>query len=64
MHNHCGCNHVLKHCKICDVVYCEKCGKEWKTQSYTWYSYPQLTYTTYGNITTCDGATTSHTHEE
>jgi hypothetical protein len=23
------CEHELKHCKKCDVVYCEKCKGEW-----------------------------------
>jgi hypothetical protein len=30
MHNHTECDHELKYCKQCDVVYCEKCGGEWK----------------------------------
>lgn len=32
MHNHekpKACKHELKHCDHCDVVYCEKCKKEW-----------------------------------
>jgi hypothetical protein len=29
MHEHCECKHELKHCPVCDVVYCTKCGKEW-----------------------------------
>jgi hypothetical protein len=24
------CEHELKHCTVCDVVYCVKCGKEWE----------------------------------
>lgn len=27
MHEH--CEHELKHCEKCNVVYCEKCGEEW-----------------------------------
>lgn len=33
MHEHIKpkqCKHELKHCAHCDVVYCEKCKKEWK----------------------------------
>ena len=32
MHEHAyiGCEHALKHCKHCDVAYCEKCKREWK----------------------------------
>lgn len=29
MHDHIKCNHELKHCADCDVVYCEKCKTEW-----------------------------------
>ena len=29
MHDHCECEHELKYCKKCDVVYCQKCGREW-----------------------------------
>ena len=29
MHNHDKCKHELKYCDKCDVVYCEKCKKEW-----------------------------------
>jgi hypothetical protein len=28
-HIHCGCNHSLVLCEVCDTVYCSKCGKEW-----------------------------------
>jgi len=33
MHEHLPptiCAHELKHCSHCDVVYCEKCKREWK----------------------------------
>jgi hypothetical protein len=30
MHTHEHCFHELKYCSICDCVYCQKCGKEWK----------------------------------
>lgn len=29
MHDHCGCGHTLKHCKTCDMVYCETRKAEW-----------------------------------
>jgi hypothetical protein len=29
MHEHAECEHELKYCKQCDIVYCEKCSKEW-----------------------------------
>ena len=28
-HNHSECEHELKLCKQCDIVYCAMCGKEW-----------------------------------
>lgn len=30
-HEHCHgeCQHELKYCAVCDVVYCSKCGREW-----------------------------------
>jgi hypothetical protein len=30
MHEHENCDHVFEFCQHCDVVYCEKCGGEWK----------------------------------
>jgi len=39
MHEHIGCEHDLKHCTVCDVVYCIKCKEEWKKQVWT-FSYP------------------------
>ncbi len=29
MHEHKDCTHILKFCKNCDVVYCERCKVEW-----------------------------------
>lgn len=59
-HNHCHCNHELKHCEICDVVYCTKCSKEWKQDwAYTW-TYPScyVTGTTSGGtLTLASGGT-------
>jgi hypothetical protein len=58
MHEHNDCKHVLKYCKHCDVVYCEKCGSEWRKSS--WFSTPYtVTYLTGANTTSI-----SHTHEE
>jgi hypothetical protein len=30
MHKH-DHEHILKHCPVCDTVYCEGCGREWTT---------------------------------
>ena len=35
-HNHYTCVHELRHCPICDIVYCTKCGKEWHTYTITY----------------------------
>jgi hypothetical protein len=39
-HAHNDCKHDLQYCKVCNVVYCEKCDSEWKKpftyQPYTW----------------------------
>ena len=42
MHNHCkhnDCEHELKYCKCCDTVYCIKCNKEWKQNTYQTFPY-------------------------
>lgn len=54
MHQHEECEHELKYCSKCDVVYCEKCGKEWNSYTMTvggtWYYPPNpYTYTVEGN---------------
>ncbi len=38
MHEHVdlSCDHVLKFCKKCDIVYCEKCRLEWKRVTFDW----------------------------
>jgi len=47
MHKHCHCEHKrLKFCSVCNVVYCEDCGKEWNDYSYN-----------YGTITTSPNTT-------
>ncbi len=38
------CEHELKHCTVCDTVYCVKCGKEWKVQTYSWTTYGTNTW--------------------
>jgi len=41
MHEHIepkDCEHELQYCKKCDVVYCEKCKKEWKAETVYIYS--------------------------
>ncbi len=50
MHEHKECEHEHKYCSKCDVVYCEKCGKEWKYQPVIWHY--NGTYTTDGTIPT------------
>ena len=43
-HSYIGCSHELKHCSHCDVVFCEKCRREWKQQAtlgYQWNTYLQ-----------------------
>ena len=70
MHNHGhGCEHYLIHCAHCDVVYCNKCSKEWGRYYYNYtypyypYTYPQWAYTTVGKAGTISlGAAHSCTH--
>ena len=33
-HDHTECEHDLKYCKHCDVVYCATCDREWKKPEY------------------------------
>jgi len=40
MHIHSKCNHELKYCEQCDIVYCEKCNKEWKKEIYSYSTWP------------------------
>jgi hypothetical protein len=72
-HDH--CDHVLKHCAKCDVVYCTKCNEEWPKTKYVYdyYKYyeqkpysPWYPYTvTYGATTTnITSAATSTTNTE
>lgn len=35
-HNHVECEHLVSYCKVCRIVYCEKCDKLWYESSYTW----------------------------
>ncbi len=35
MHEHNDYSHELKHCEYCDVVYCTKCKREWRSKKYT-----------------------------
>ncbi len=55
MHEHNDCNHTLKHCSHCDVVYCSKCKREWgqketiyvdRWHSPNWYVWPTWIQTT------------------
>lgn len=48
MHDHYSfeCQHDLKYCPHCDVVYCSKCKREWGTTFYYPYRYyPPYTIT-------------------
>ena len=29
-HEHKECEHEMAYCKVCQIPYCKKCGKEWK----------------------------------
>lgn len=60
MHEHNECEHDLKHCRKCDVIYCVKCKREWGGHNhyyywpyYDWpYYYPYTTPTiTWGTTT-------------
>ncbi len=39
MHEHNECEHNLKYCSKCDVVYCTKCKREWGGHSHYWWPY-------------------------
>jgi hypothetical protein len=41
MHEHCHCDHDLKYCEKCKVVFCKKCGQEWYENSI--HIYPNIT---------------------
>lgn len=43
MHEHNECNHNLKYCSVCDVVYCTTCNREWR--AYRFWGEPYITYT-------------------
>ena len=47
-HKHDHCEHELKYCGKCDVVWCAKCDREWGGHVHNWiYSYPYYTTTPY-----------------
>jgi len=50
VHNH--CKHDIAYCQICDICYCEKCGREWGQKiTYTTYAIEPYIYTwTYRGI--------------
>jgi hypothetical protein len=43
------CEHELKECKDCNIVYCKKCGKEWGRKSVDCISVPYPAIWTSGN---------------
>jgi hypothetical protein len=52
-HSHASCcEHEVAWCRVCDAVYCKKCGVEWRRYHWT-YSYHSYTYPFYG--TAIDG---------
>jgi hypothetical protein len=61
MHNHagCSCDHTLKHCVCCDVVYCVKCSKEWKRITYDYFPNYKWNYGTLSNQVLCSGHATT-----
>lgn len=61
MHEHNHCKHKLEYCKVCDVVYCSECLKEWGTRKYYYQGYPYWVYTGDGYKTTITVAD-SHVH--
>ena len=61
MHNHEHCNHKLAYCQICDVAYCEKCGKEWGSKYY-YYPYRWNTYTVTYDYSSDNTGNNVHTH--
>jgi hypothetical protein len=78
MNNHCHCDHKLRYCEACDVVYCKSCKKEWGKYVQSWtYHYPITTRgrwtdarateyitTTNGDSTWPTSDTQRHVHED
>jgi len=73
MHDHKKCNHTLRFCEHCDVVYCTKCEAEWKKSgsTITWTGggsqttpapYPYNAPGISGGITLC--SSNNHNHEK
>ena len=68
-HEHKTCQHELKHCSKCDIVYCEGCSKEWTlfaNSCWTYTPYNGTTEITAGNSSThsVDCQTNYCNHEE
>lgn len=72
MHDHKPkCKHELEHCQHCDVVYCQKCGREWgkekviyrKAERYPhWWPYWGVTTTTQPTPETLTNIICTHGH--
>ena len=63
MHNHKHCHHKLNFCEQCNIAYCEKCGKEWRSRPYYYYPYYSGSYTVnVGETYPTDGITGVHNH--
>jgi hypothetical protein len=75
-HNHSECEHELKYCKQCKIVYCSKCEKEWieTASNYIFtnngeylFAVPNTTTFKFGPVscdllTDCDDCTSSCVH--
>lgn len=71
-HEHHGCLHnTLSYCRICDLVWCKGCRREWPAYAWTYTNVPYKWYpttttwaTTPGNTsgTTLTNAAVPHTH--
>ena len=63
-HNHNICNHNLKYCGHCDVVYCTICGREWGQQvimnPYPAPQWPNGPFYTGDGVTCADSVKCSH----
>lgn len=66
-HEYC-CEHKnVKYCKVCQVVYCVDCGKEWSEKSWHYLYYPytepwKITWGSEADKTDYAETTEFHTH--
>lgn len=63
MHKHTHCLHnKLKYCEVCDVVYCEDCGREWGGYSYSYQPWVTTDWYTTSDLPYCDTGSASCMH--